>query len=268
MVKSFLNSGRLITLRTAIRSSRLPLNQRASVSTETASAPAAAYVRACAVTSRSAASTPLDGEAFLTSAISRTRRSPPVRASAKSRAGPRPRQAASRAACGRAARRAATSSRLWATISSSTPMAGAGALVVSAQAALPRGADVDPGHLLEDVLANRPGRREIPHEPPARDEGLEQRFGRPAVGPNGRGLVRGQHLILRHARQAPHLLGAGALAALGHRLALDLHDVEGEGEHRRVGDRRAHPVAVHQGVELEDLVRSEERRVGKEWTSL
>src|SRR4030095_15596716 len=53
---------------------------------------------------------------------------------------------------------AAPSARLWATISSSTPMAGAGALVVSAQAALPRGADVDPGHLLEEVLANTPRR--------------------------------------------------------------------------------------------------------------
>ncbi len=92
-MNSFLRTGIPTAVRTVTRSSRWPRKYLASVSTEMAAAPARSYARAWASGSSVAASTPWDGEAFLTSAIRRTRCSPRGRRAASNPlAGPRPRQ--------------------------------------------------------------------------------------------------------------------------------------------------------------------------------
>src|SRR5216683_5091114 len=168
---------------------------------------------AWATGSRSARKRPWDGEPRLTSAIRRTR-SPAAgrRAASKSRAGPSPRQAAIRSGRGRRGLSSASSERLWATISSRTPMR----LVVAAQPVVPP-RDVDARHLLHHVLAQRARRRQVAREAAARDQRLEERFGGPPVGAHRRGGGGGKHHVLQRAREPPHLLGPGALAALGHR---------------------------------------------------
>src|SRR6185437_15825189 len=129
--------------------------------------------------SRSPRKTPCEGDARLTSAISRTRSSPAGRSAAsKSRAGGRPRQAATRSPPGRSALSAATSPRLWATISSRTPMR----LVVAAEPGVARRRDVDAGHLLHHVLAQGPRGRQVAYQAPGGDQRLEQRLRGTAVG--------------------------------------------------------------------------------------
>src|SRR5207249_2902782 len=53
---------------------------------------------------------------------------------------------------------------------------------------------------------------------------------------------------------AKHVLRSRPLAALRHGPSLDLHDVEREVEHGRVGNRRPDAVGIDHGVEMQDLV--------------
>ncbi len=72
MIKSLRSTGTSTALRTLRISSRLPLKNGSSVSTEIAAAPYLAYVRPSATGSNGSISTPFDGDACLTSAISAT----------------------------------------------------------------------------------------------------------------------------------------------------------------------------------------------------
>ncbi len=145
-----------------------------------------------------------------------------------------------------------TSDRLCATMSSRTPIASEGSrsppnlspgsrlrtrsprspAVVAAQTALPVFPDLDLRHLLQHVLAKCARRRHVAHDTAADDERLQQPLGRTAIETRRRRLVRRQHHVLHGARQTPDLLRSRSLAALGHGPSLDLHDIEGERQHR------------------------------------
>src|SRR4030095_3899523 len=123
-------------------------------------------------------------------------------AASKSRAGSRPRQAATSEASGRPALCPTSSGRLWATISSQTPTR----LISAAQPALSLRGDVDARHLLHHVLAQRARRGKVPDDTAARDQRLEERLGPSPFGVDGRGRLSGTDHVLQRAREAPDLL--------------------------------------------------------------
>src|SRR5581483_5602684 len=284
--KSFSSTGHSTAARTVSRSSRLPWKCR-SVRTESAAAPARTYSGARATGSNPRASSPATGEARLSSARTRTSSAARgVSAEARLRGGGSAAAAASSARRGTAARRAATCARLRATISSRRPMAraaqprparppaaprAAGARrragerrspgpvtaprsEVTAQAPAHREVQGRPPELLQHVLADRAGRREVPRDPARADQGLQEVLVDAAAGAGRDGPLSGQDQGAP-ARAAPdHALGARMLAALGDRPAVDLHDVEREVEDGGVGDRRPDPVGVDDRVEPRDLV--------------
>src|SRR3989475_7055445 len=249
MVKSFRSSGTSTAARTARRSSRLPWKYFSSVRIEIAWAPWLAYAVATVTGSRPRASTPREGDAFFTSAISRTAPGRGQRAPSKSRAGGASRHCRSRPARGMAARRRATSLRVLPTISSRTDIGRR--LVVAPESLPPQRVERDRSELIEDKVAERARRRQVAYDPSRLDERLQQRLPDDTVGrpPAGR-----QHNRLARAAAPVHVLGARPLAPLSRGLPLDLHDVEGEVEHRRVGDRGADAVAVGDRIQGEDLV--------------
>src|SRR5438093_1730870 len=249
MVKSFRSSGTSTAARTARRSSRLPWKYFSSVRTEIAWAPWLAYAVATVTGSRPRASTPREGDAFFTSAISRTAPGRGQRAPSKSRAGGASRHCRSRPARGMAARRRATSLRVLPTISSRTDIGRR--LVVAPESLPPQRVEWDRSELIEDEVAERTRRRQVAYDPSRLDQRLQQRLPGHTVGrpPAGR-----QHNRLARAAAPVHVLGARPLAPLGRGLPLDLHDVQGEVEHRRVGDRGADAVAVGDRIQRENLV--------------
>src|SRR5262245_23382264 len=196
-MNSFRRRGTVTAARTSTRSSRLPRKYFSSVSTDTAVAPERAYVRAWDTGSRSAFNTPCDGDALLTSAISETRRRARGRSAvSKSREWASPRHARSSSPRERSTRRRASSSRLCAMISSRTPIGFGGALgpfpgtsprgdrsrlVVAAKAAFSVGLDLDLRHLLEHVLAQRAGRRQVADDAALDDERLQEPLGQLTV---------------------------------------------------------------------------------------
>src|SRR5881628_525714 len=109
----------------------------------------------------------------------------------------------------------------------------------------------DRPELVEHEVADRARGRQIADDAPAADERLEQGFPGAAVG---RALPGGHHDGLARALPPVDFLGSRPLTALGLGLALDFDDVEGEVEHRSVGDRRPDPVAVGDWIQGHDLV--------------
>ena len=124
IVKSFRSSGRSTAPRTSRRMSRLPLKYFSSVSTEIAAAPLAAYTRPSATGSKSVASTPRDGDAFFSSAMTRTPPGGGRSAASKSCGDGTVRQSASSSSRDRDRRRSLSSSRLSRTIASRIDVGG------------------------------------------------------------------------------------------------------------------------------------------------
>src|SRR2546430_493209 len=125
-----------------------------------------------------------------------------------------------------------------------------GALAAGARA--PQGVERHARELIQHVLAEGARRWEVADDAPRGDERLEKRLPR-AVRP-GRPLARREDDGLERAAAAEDVLGPRPLATLRHRSAFDLHDVEREVQHGRVGDRGADAVAVDDRVEGQDLV--------------
>src|SRR5262249_38775029 len=110
------------------------------------------------------------------------------------------------------------------------------------------------GQLLEHVVADGAWGRQVAHDTAPAEQRLEERLPAAATPAGRRVLARGDDDRRATTPATHHVLGAGPLAALGHRPALDLHDVEREVENGRTGDRRADAVRVGDGIEGEDLV--------------
>src|SRR6185503_17965516 len=251
--KSFSSSGQSTRARTESRSARLP-RKCGSVRTDRAAAPPRTYSGARATGSKPSASTPLTGDARLSSA--RTRIAPAaggVSGAARLRGGARGAARSASAARGMPLRRPATSTCLRATISSRRPMASSRSEVAAASAGV-RQLERDPLELLEDVLPEGARRWQVPHEAPRPDQGLQEVLVDAAARARANGLVGGDDGGLSAGRAAEDPLRAGMLAALRDGLALDLHDVEAEVEHRGARDRRPDPVGVHQRIEPRHLV--------------
>src|SRR4030095_582462 len=171
-------------------------------------------------------------------------------AASKSRGAGRAAHRRSSSARGAARLRSATSKVLSATIRSRmldiTPP-----LEIAAQPSPLKRLHRNTGELVEDEVADGAGRRQIADDAAAGDQGLEQRI--PGTA-SGRGRSGGNDGGFQGAATPQDVLGPRPLATLGHRLALDLHDVQREVEDGRVGDRRADAVRIHHGVEVQDLV--------------
>src|SRR5689334_16562248 len=250
-VKSLRSTGTSTAVRTAARSPRLPRKYFASVSTEMASTPCCAYVVASATGSRSAFSTPREGDARLTSAMRRAHPGTGASARSKSRGGDSVAHVATSALRGVAACRSAISCRLCRTISSRIDIAGGSevpALALPAQRV-----ERHRTELLEHVVANGSWRRQITRRPSVLQQRLEQLV--PRAVARGRSARAARHDDgLERPTATIDVLGAGPFTALGHRPPFDLHDVERKAHDRRIRDRRADAVRIDDGIEMEDLV--------------
>src|SRR5204863_3423354 len=99
------------------------------------------------------------------------------------------------------------------------------------------------GELLEDVIADGARWREVAHDAAAAHQRLQQRLP-PALAARARlrACALGDDDRLATFMAAQDVLGTRPLATLRHGPAFDLHDVEAEVQHGRVGDRGADAV--------------------------
>src|SRR4030042_5789293 len=65
-------------------------------------------------------------------------------------------------------------------------------------------------------------------------------------------LFQRNHLVLKTFRAPENAFRPRHLSPLGQRFSIHLDDVHRKIDHPRIGDRRPHPIGIHQRIESED----------------